>query len=663
MKPFKIIVSCLLYWVIQFGYINYSFADVKEVRIGVLAFRPIEISKQQWQPTADYLNAKLPEYHFTITPLNYPDLDLAVNRRQFDFVITNPEHYITIREDHGINAIATLMPSIGGHPYANFGGVIFTRSDRADINVLDDIKNKVVASPTKQSVGGYSMQIWTLLKNGFQKDQIKQFRFTGMPHDNVVLEVIAGKADVGFVRTGVLEAMARSGKIRLDQVKVLNRQPPEKFPLLLSTDLYPEWPLAAELDVPQSLIKTVELALLNIDPNDRAAQAGQYYGFASTGDYSSIESLMKRISENPERAHEFDLRDIARKYSIQIQVAGLIVILAILATAIYLFRVNKTVIRISKNREQLTRKLEEVNADLQTANADLLTEKAHQEELIRKLAEAHNQLLQSEKMASIGQLAAGVAHEINNPIGFVNSNLGTLKHYIMDLLRALSVYEANEGELTAETRNVLVELKRQIDIVYLREDVDNLLTESMEGMQRVKRIVQDLKDFSHVDESEMQLANLEQGLDSTLNVVWNELKYKADVVKEYGGIPKILCMPAQLNQVFMNLLTNAAQAIETHGSITIRTGQEGNNVWAEVEDTGKGIKPEHLKRIFDPFFTTKPVGSGTGLGLSLSYGIVQQHGGRIEVKSEVGKGSVFRVVLPLNCSPATSIDKQNLNAD
>jgi PAS domain S-box-containing protein len=371
MKLFKIFVSCLFYLSIQFGNAIYCFADDKEVRIGVLAFRPIEISKQQWQPTADYLNSKLPEYHFTITPLNYTDLDLAINRRQFDFVLTNPEHYITIREDHGINAIATLMPSIGGRPITTFGGVMFTRSDRADINELDDIKGKVVASPTKQSVGGYSMQIWALLKQGLQKDQIKQFRFTGMPHDNVVQEVIEGKADIGFVRTGVIEGMVRDGKIRLDQIKVLNRQPPEKFPLLLSTDLYPEWPLAAELDVPQSLIKRVAIALFNIQPNDQAAQVGQYYGFSSTGDYSSIESLMKRISENPERAHEFELRDIVRKYSIQLQVASLLVILVILATAIHLFRINKKVIKISKEREQLTEKLGEVNSELEAANQNL----------------------------------------------------------------------------------------------------------------------------------------------------------------------------------------------------------------------------------------------------------------------------------------------------
>lgn len=284
---------------------------------------------------------------------------------------------------------------------------------------------------------------------------------------------------------------------------------------------------------------------------------------------------------------------------------------------------------------------------LAQANKALETERARQEELIGKLAAAQSQLLQSEKMASIGQLAAGVAHEINNPIGFVNSNLGTLRRYMDDLFTLLSAYEAGAGELKTETRTALDNMRRDIDISFVREDVASLLTESMDGLQRVKRIVQDLRDFSHVNESEKQWANLEGGLDSTLNVAWSELKVKAEVSKEYGRIPEIECIPSQLNQVFMNLLLNAAHAIERQGRITIRTGQEEENVWVEVQDTGTGIKPEHLGRVFDPFFTTKPVGQGTGLGLSLSYGIVQKHEGRIAVKSEVGVGSVFRVTLPI----------------
>lgn len=284
---------------------------------------------------------------------------------------------------------------------------------------------------------------------------------------------------------------------------------------------------------------------------------------------------------------------------------------------------------------------------LAQANRDLEAERKRQKELIERLAQAQNQLLQSEKMASIGQLAAGVAHEINNPIGFVNSNLGTLQENVNSLFRMLSAYEAVEAELQAQTRAALNRLRQDTDIDFLREDVPNLLAESMDGMQRVKRIVQDLKDFSHVDESERQWANLEQGLDSTVNVAWSELKYKATVVKEYAGIPVIECMPSQLNQVFLNLLVNAAQAIEGTGTITIRTGQERDQVWVEVQDTGAGIAPAHLTRIFDPFFTTKPVGKGTGLGLSLSYGIVQKHGGTFSVHSDVGVGTVFRVTLPI----------------
>ncbi len=318
---------------------------------------------------------------------------------------------------------------------------------------------------------------------------------------------------------------------------------------------------------------------------------------------------------------------------------------------------SRAVDQFLMDRHQLEKQTAELNAvkeRLAAQNTRLHEEaviraRAEQElrELVQKLGQAQSQLLQSEKMASIGVLAAGVAHEINNPIGFVNSNLRTLQTYANDMLKLLAAYEQMEGSLAADTLQEINRLKAEIDVRYLRDDIDDLLRESLDGLQRVKQIVLDLKDFSHVDATDLQIANLEQGLDSTLNVVWNELKYKADVIKEYGNIPQIECFPSQLNQVFMNLLVNAAHAIEERGRITLRTGVEGDNVWVEVEDTGKGITPEHLGRIFEPFFTTKPVGQGTGLGLSLSYGIVQKHGGRIEVKSEVGKGSVFRVVLPL----------------
>ena len=310
---------------------------------------------------------------------------------------------------------------------------------------------------------------------------------------------------------------------------------------------------------------------------------------------------------------------------------------------------------LRESRDMLEERVRARTADLNAANETLLQEKERQAGLIKRLEEAQNQLLQSERMASIGQLAAGVAHEINNPVGFVNSNLGSLQRYVTDMLRLLSTYEQAEGALPGAVAQEIRQIKSDIDVEFLREDVANLLVESLDGLKRVTRIVQDLKDFSHVDESERQWADLEAGLESTLRVVWNELKFKAEVVKEFAGIPHIECFPFQLNQVFMNLLVNASHAIEERGTITIRTGHDDDCVWVEVQDTGKGIKPENLARIFEPFFTTKPVGQGTGLGLSLSYSIVQKHDGRIEVKSELGQGTTFKVIL-LKKSPVTRIE-------
>ena len=284
-----------------------------------------------------------------------------------------------------------------------------------------------------------------------------------------------------------------------------------------------------------------------------------------------------------------------------------------------------------------------------SAHAALEKEKDEQRVLIKQLEEAHSQLLQSEKLASIGQLAAGVAHEINNPIGFVNSNLGTLKNYVGDLLQIIGLYESAHHLLAVDPalHRDIAAARDKADLDFLRSDIETLIAESIEGTARVRRIVQDLRDFSRVDSHEWQWADLHAGLESTLNVVMSEIRYKAEVVRQLGTLPKVECMPAQLNQVFMNMLVNAAQAIADHGTITLRSGCADDQVWISIADTGKGIAPELLTRIFDPFFTTKPVGKGTGLGLSVSYGIVDKHGGRIEVDSPPGLGTTFTIWLPV----------------
>lgn len=280
----------------------------------------------------------------------------------------------------------------------------------------------------------------------------------------------------------------------------------------------------------------------------------------------------------------------------------------------------------------------------------LLQEKAEQAVLIRRLEEAQNQLLQSEKLAAIGQLAAGVAHEINNPMGFIRSNLSRLNEYADSLLDVIAAYESADSLLPDHPQigERIAQAKQRADLTFLKSDLHSLIAECLEGSDRVRRIVKDLRDFSRIDEAEWQLIDIHAGLESTINVVWNEIKYKAELVRDYGDLPLVECIPSRLNQVFMNLLVNAAQAIADRGKIMVSTRCENNEVVISFRDTGQGIPENVLPKIFDPFFTTKPVGKGTGLGLSVSYGIIRDHGGTIEVVSEVGVGTTFTIRLPVS---------------
>jgi len=311
-------------------------------------------------------------------------------------------------------------------------------------------------------------------------------------------------------------------------------------------------------------------------------------------------------------------------------------------------------IDISKQKQvekSLEDTVEQRTLQLQKTNQVLEIEKEEQLDLNNQLKETQGHLIQSEKMASIGQLAAGVAHEINNPLGYIYSNLNTLKGYLTDLEQVATIADKLAKQLPEDNfiATEFNQLQKDLDLEFLQEDLQDLVKESIEGATRAKKIVQDLRDFSRIDKQESEIFDVEEGISATLNIVHNELKYKADIVKEYAGIEPFQCVGAQLNQVFMNLLVNAAHSIADFGKITVRTGQQDkDHVWIEVEDTGKGIPDDVKNKIFDPFFTTKPVGKGTGLGLSLSYKIIQDHHGHFEVNSVVGKGTRIRVILPIN---------------
>ncbi len=277
-----------------------------------------------------------------------------------------------------------------------------------------------------------------------------------------------------------------------------------------------------------------------------------------------------------------------------------------------------------------------------------------QQKVYDDLKTAQAQLIQSDRMASVGQLAAGVAHEINNPMGFIGSNIDVLESYIKVYTDMLKKVEGlrhcfEDGDIN-KAKGILEEIKlyqKSVNLEYIVNDMDGLFAHTREGVERIKTIIRDLKIFSHEDQGEVSSVQIEEVIDSVLNIVHNEIKYKADLKKNYGTTPLVHCSAHKMGQVFINLLINAVQAIENKGVIEIRTYQQDHYVCVEVRDTGKGIPKENLKKIFDPFFSTKPVGQGTGLGLSISYEIVKKYGGAINVQSQVGMGTTFTVMLPI----------------
>jgi len=312
--------------------------------------------------------------------------------------------------------------------------------------------------------------------------------------------------------------------------------------------------------------------------------------------------------------------------------------------------------RLLEENRAYQRELEAQNVSLEAAVAERTRELS---DYIEQLHRLQGLLVNSEKLASLGQLTAGIAHEINNPLAFVKSNLGRMREYahlVLEFLQplpaALAKLEHSPDPAAAAMAASFLARAREVDVDYILQDCAVIQGETEQGVDRVVGIIRDLRQFSHPHPDEERQCDLNEILESALNLTRPELIARAQVIREYGRLPRIWASPRQLGQVFINLILNAGQALNGQGRIRVRTFQEGDRVAAEIQDNGPGIPPEILPKIFDPFFTTKEVGQGTGLGLSISYGIIQQHHGTIEAKSEPGQGATFTVSLPLRPAPA-----------
>ncbi|MFB9886377.1 ATP-binding protein [Balneatrix alpica] len=349
--------------------------------------------------------------------------------------------------------------------------------------------------------------------------------------------------------------------------------------------------------------------------------------------------LMNRIAQNeqPDKRPEFGIQELQD-------------------TADGLLLMGEQLLSYNKALEEAKQRLEQLNlhleAKVQERTQELRSENQQKQTLIEQLKDTQAQLIQSEKMASIGQLSAGIAHEINNPLAYISANVEALGGYVQDLCRLLELYQAFLEQHPELNHEELDSLSQEIDLPFLLADLPSLIEDSKDGIRRVKRIIDDLRSFSRSGQQDWDYANLNACIDSSLNIAHNVLKHQARVVKDYATLPEVYCVASLLNQVILNLLINAGQALSQlpagSGEIRISTGQTSDSAYIRIQDNGCGIEQEHLSRIFEPFFTTKPVGQGTGLGLSMSYAIMEKHGGRIEVESCPGQGSTFILWLPLH---------------
>ncbi len=302
-----------------FGMLWASAVSAQTVKIGVLAYRPKPETLQQWLPLGKALKRAIPQHDFVVEAYTYPELERAVSDKQIDFVLTNPAHFVLLSRQLRLSApLATLIIEENGVPLSSFGGVIFTRAERSDLQKLADLKGKQIAAAAPESLGGYQMEAYELLQAGVRLPGNAALKQVGMPHDNVVKLVLEGGADAGFVRSGVLEAMAREGKLDMSRIKILNPQHPSGFPLLLSTHLYPEWPFAALPHANENVARHIAAALFTLEEDTASTRAMNIHGFTTPSDYTPVENVLRELRLPPfDSSPEFTPRDVWNRYQWQ----------------------------------------------------------------------------------------------------------------------------------------------------------------------------------------------------------------------------------------------------------------------------------------------------------------------------------------------------------
>ncbi len=595
----------LIVFGLMFVFSGFIYADT--IRIGLRAHIGIDKGMQQWKKTADYLSEKIPEHKFIMIPIiGLPELMREVESNQFDFVLTNPSSYVEMKLRFGASAILTLRNKRQGKPYTKFGSVIFTRKD-SDIYEIKDLKNKRIVAVSERAFGGWRVALRELLKEGFDAyHQTKQVSFSGGIQRDVVSIVQLGNADAGVVRTDMLERLAKSGTVKLEDFRIINSKTKEGFPFYHSTRLYPEWPFIKMRDTSSALSKRVALALLTMPSDHPATIAGKYVGWTVPEDYQPVHNLMKELHVGPYvNYHENYIDYFQEKYLVPFIIVIFVFSILFLLT-IYILSINRKLVHAKNQQDRLMDELEERVTE---RTKELIIEK----EKAEQASKAKTEFLSS------------MSHELRTPmnavLGFAQILEYDVAHQKMDLVKD------NINEILLAGRHLLELVNDVLDLAKIetgKYDVD---------LQNIK------------------LTEVLNGVVKLLSVLAN--KYQISIISNYANNEAITIVAdlRSFKQVLINIITNAIKYNKEKGSVAISVEKfNDGECKIDISDTGEGIAEDSLKKIFEPFerVSTRTNIEGSGVGLAITKNLIEIMNGKISVESALGEGSTFSLIFKLS---------------